>query len=165
MQLLNTVEKRTWTYRKIRVCSESTDSFCQFARDCMRSSSELMMEHKGRCQERKFWKNRVNHWASMVIRQGKAITRAELRGVYVLILGSLQEVQKGDVGRKRSKAQSFEFMKETSKAAWIRTGSKKPYSLKNIQALRYFTRTSTNLQTADHEQLGQEGTASSICAR
>lgn len=151
MQLLNRVEKRKWTYRKICVCSEATDSFCQVIRVCVRSWSELVIGRKGKYQEREFWKTGINHWESVVIRQGKAITRVELKGAYVLILGSLQEVQKGDVGRKGSKAQSPEFMKEACEAAWIRTGSKKPYTLKNIRTLRYVTLTSSNFQTADHE--------------
>lgn len=84
----------------------------------------------------------------------------------VLTLGSLQKVQKGDVSRKGSKAQSLEFTKATCRAAWIGTSSKKPNTLKNIQALHCVTLTSTDLQTlADHEQLGREDITSTICAR
>lgn len=80
--------------------------------------------------KRETWKTRVNLQESMVIWQGKATTRAELRGEQCSDTGHCRKSRKEMWVEREVKLKSLEFTKATCRAAWIGTSSKKPYTLK-----------------------------------
>lgn len=96
--------------------SEAKERICQFARDCMRSWSVLMMGCKGKCQKRDFGKPELTFKKMWGFDRGRQ-SRVQNWENNVLTLGSLQKPRKERWGKREVKLKALTSEKQHAELA------------------------------------------------